>query len=116
MHVVQAMSRKFGGVQAVLYELTRRQAQAGLDVEVATTNIDAPNGLLEVPTDRAVYTNGVSIRYFSVQARPILFSSQFKHYIKSQLSSFDIVHIHGLYRFPVTYAAWRARKAGCRLS
>ncbi len=112
LHVVQAMSRKFGGVQAVLHGLARNQIEAGLNVEVATTNIDAPRGLLDVPTDRAVSVNSVPIHYFPIQFRPILFSWQLQDYFKNQLCSFDLVHIHGLYRFPMTYAAWLARKTG----
>jgi len=32
-------------------------------------------------------------------------------WINRNISCYDIVHIHGLYRFPTTYAAWRARRA-----
>ena len=81
MHVVQAMSRNFGGVQAVLHGLIENQVQAGMHVEVATTNINAPRGLLDVPTDRAVYEHGATIHYFPVQFRQILFSSSLKDYM-----------------------------------
>lgn len=113
LHVVQAMSKKFGGVQAVLHGLAKAQAQSGLKVEVATTNIDTPmGGILDVPTDRPVEWCGIKIHYFPVQNISLLFSFPFRKYLKSNCPRFDIIHIHGLYRFPVTYAGWLARKKG----
>ena len=37
-------------------------------------------------------------------------SWNFRKFIKIRLREFDVVHIHGLYRFPPTYAAYQARK------
>jgi glycosyltransferase involved in cell wall biosynthesis len=110
LHVVQALSRKFGGTQTVLLDLARTQIQIGLDVEVATTNIDAPSGVLKVPTDRIVNVDGVQARYFPVQFRELLYSRQFKYFIDNEITRFGIIHIHGLYRFPSTYTAYQARK------
>ena len=42
----------------------------------------------------------------------MLFSPQLAHWLRHSLRRFDIVHIHGLYRFPPTYAAWQARRQG----
>lgn len=110
LHVVQAMSRKFGGVQTVLSDLVKVQTESGMQVDVLTTNIDTPTGVLDVPTDRFVPHHGAQIMYFSVQFRPLFFSIQLKKYVSANLGNYDLVHIHGLYRFPPTYAAYYARK------
>jgi len=113
LHVVQAMSKKFGGPLTVLFGLAKAQVQAGLEVEVATTNIDTPmGGILDVPTDRPVEWNGVIIHYFPVQNNALLFSRQLRRYVRENCAQFDILHIHGLYRFPPTYAAYIGRKQG----
>ena len=113
LHVVQAMSKKFGGVQAVLHDLAKAQVQAGLEVEVATTNIDTPmGGILDIPTDGPVEWSGVKIHYFPVQNISLLLSRQFRKFILNNCTKFNIIHIHGLYRFPPTYAAYVARKQG----
>jgi len=111
LHVIQAMSRKFGGPPAVLYDLAKSQTENGLDVEIATTNVATPTGgILDVPTDRPVEWSGTKIHYFPVQSSLLLFSVQLRSYLRNSCAEFDIVHIHGLYRFPLTYAAYMAHK------
>ncbi len=113
LHVIQAMSRKFGGPPTVLYDLVKAQNENGLDIEVATTNIATPRGgVLDVPTGRSVEWCGIKIHYFPVQSSSLLFSVQLRSYLKNNCIKFDIIHIHGLYRFPTTYAAYAARKHG----
>lgn len=110
LHIAQALSRKFGGVQSALLDLATAQAAAGMKVDVVSTNVDVPRGVLDVPTDRSVLQHGVQVRYFPTQFRPLLFSRQVKVYVDRNVGAYDIVHIHSLYRFPPTYAAWQARK------
>lgn len=113
LHVIQAISKKFGGVQTVLLDLAKAQAEQGLDVEIATTNIATPKGdVLDVPISRPVERGGIIIHHFPVQLSAILFSHQFRNYLKRNITKFDIIHIHGLYRFPPTYAAHIAWKQG----
>lgn len=39
----------------------------------------------------------------------LLFSRSFYTHLQNEIANYDILHIHGLYRFPVTCAAWLAR-------
>ena len=111
LHVIQAMSKKFGGPQTVLYDLAKYQVKNGLDVEIATTNVDTPSGgILDVSTNRPVEWCGTKIHYFPVQSSLLLFSVQLRSSLQNHCANFDIIHIHGLYRFPITYAAYQARK------
>lgn len=112
LHVAQALSRNFGGVQSVLHDLVKAQCEAGLAVDVVSTNVDAPKGVLPVPVNRFIEQDGVRFRYSSVQFRPLLFSIDFKTYLDRHVVKYDLVHIHGLYRFPLTYTAYQARKLG----
>lgn len=112
LHVAQALSRNFGGVQTVLHDLVKAQCEAGLSVDVVSTNVDAPRGVLPVPVNRFIEQDGVRFRYSSVQFRPLLFSVDLKIFLDRHVAEYDLVHIHGLYRFPPTYAAYQARKQG----
>ena len=112
LHVAQAVARNFGGVQAVLHDLVRAQAAAGHDVDVVSTNVDAPQGVLPVAPNRFVEREGTRWRCCSVEFRPLLVSLDFRNYVKQNIGRYDLVHIHGLYRFPPTYAAWQARWQG----
>lgn len=112
LHVAQALSRNFGGVQTVLNDLAQAQAAAGHDVDVVSTNVDAPQGVLPVAPNTFVERGSVRWRHCAVEFRPLLVSSDFGRYIRKNIKRYDIAHIHGLYRFPPTYAAWQARRQG----
>lgn len=112
LHVIQTLSSRYGGPVTLLKALARQQVLSGDEVTICTTNADYPTGLLKVPTDKPVYDNGVFIWYHPVQSQPLLISYPFSRWIRSSIEKFDVVHIQGLYRFPVTYAAWVARKSG----
>ena len=112
LHVIQNMSPRHGGPTTVLKALARAQAIAGLDVTLCTTNEDYSAGKMDVPSHAPVIENGVTIWYHRVNFFPLVFSATLAKWLKREIAGFDIVHIHGLYRFPVTYAAWRARRAG----
>lgn len=92
--------------------LSTYQALAGLNVTVCTTNY---SGLLEgrmfKQANVKLYQDGASYWYFTYWTS-MLVSPYMDKWLGQHLESFDIVHIHGLYRFPVTYTAWRARKTG----
>lgn len=110
LHVVQAVSRNFGGVQTVLHDLVRAQAEAGHSVDVISTNVDTPDGVLPMMPNVFIENDGVRWQLCSVEIRSLLVSRNLRNYIKDYIDRYDIVHIHGLYRFPPTYAAWQARR------
>jgi len=110
LHVIQNMSPRHGGPVTVLKALARAQAHAGLDVALCTTNEDCPAGKMDVRNHAPVIEDGVTIWYHRVNFFPLVFSVTLAKWLKKEIAGFDIVHIHGLYRFPSTYAAWCARK------
>lgn len=110
LHVAQAVSRNFGGVQTVLHDLVKAEKKAGLNVDVLSTNVDTPKGVLPVARNCFIERDGVRIRHSSVSFRPLLFSVDLKNYLDQNVRKYDLVHVHGLYRFPTTYAAYQARK------
>lgn len=109
LHVAQALSRNFGGTQSVLLDIVKAQRALGLRVDVVSTNVDAPSGVLPVQTNQFIDQGGIRFRYSTVQFRPLLFSTDLKRYLERSVREYDVVHVHGLYRFPVTYAAYQAR-------
>jgi len=110
LHVIATLSPRSGGPSRGLNELTRYQALAGLDVTVFSTNKDNPEGVIDVPVNVPVLKNGVWFYYFSVQFSPLLVSLPMAFELVRSLKNFDLVHIHGLYRFPTTLAAYLSRK------
>lgn len=112
LHVLECLSPRFGGPVSMLKALACAQANAGHQVTVCTTNRDHPSGTLR-PAGKDVICDGVvEVHYFPVQVNALKISLHLARFLNTHIADFDIVHVHGLYRFPSTYAAWRARKLG----
>ena len=113
LHVIETLSPRYGGPVSVLKSLVRAQEEAGLDVTIYTTNIDFPKGIYCEPGERILDDLGrATVVFHRVDFQPLRYSRSLVLSIKSMVGSFDIIHIHGLYRFPPTYAAYQARKQG----
>lgn len=112
LHVVSLIAPRFAGAGIASQFMARYQAKAGHKVAICTTNADFPKGTLKVPSNEPLLRDGTLIFHFPVQLRPLMVSIPLWRWLKSNIISFDIIHIHGLYRFPVTSAAFWARKMG----
>lgn len=112
LHVISTLSARFGGPSSVLRSLAKAQISRGHDVTICTTNLDYPDGILDVPTGEAVKEDGVVIWYHRLHFRPLYFSGALARWILAHIADYDIVHVHGLYRFPPTFAAAVARRKG----
>jgi len=110
LHVLESFAPRYGGPVSVAMALTCAQAELGHEVTVCTTNLNYPQGILRPPSRAAICDNRVQVLYFPAQFRPLTFSAQLRSFIKNNITTFDILHIHGLYRFPPTYTAYQARK------
>ncbi len=75
-----------------------------------TTNIDGP-GLLDVPLERPVNMDGVDVWYFPVQRpRWYCFSTPLASSLRKRVDEFDVVHIHSIFLWPTTIAAFWCRR------
>lgn len=112
LHVIPSFAPawRYGGPVHAAYEMCRELARQGADVTVYTTNIDGPDDL-DVPLDRAVVMDGFRVRYFQVQQpRFYSFSMALARALKSDISAFDVVHVHSVFNWPITPAAAACRR------
>jgi glycosyltransferase involved in cell wall biosynthesis len=109
LHIIETVSERFGGPVVVCNALCKALATKGVEVSLYTSNLDYPEGILDVPTDSLVEHDGYTIRYFKVQFRPYVFSYGMMHELRTSIRDFDLVHIHTLYRFPQAIAAYYAK-------
>jgi len=109
LHVIGNISPRFGGPAVVCKEMCHELSEAGHEVVVYTTNADYPHGTLDVPVNKPVSQGKYYIYYFSIQFEPYLFSLNLLANLFRHIKEYDIVHIHGLYRFPQTVAGYLAR-------
>ncbi len=112
LHVISTLAPRYGGPTTVLKALAKQQARAGLHVTICTSNADYPKGVLDVQTNVPVREDGVTTWYFPVDFHSLVISRTLYRWAKAHFSAYDLIHIHGLYRFPPTYAAWLARHQG----
>lgn len=113
LHVLSSLAPRYGGPPQVCLELCQELARRGEEVSIYTTNMDGPREL-DVPLQRPVWTNGngVEVRYFPVQTpRSYVMSWPFARALRRAIPEQDIVHIHSLYVFPSTIAAYYCRRA-----
>ena len=112
LHALETLSPRYGGPVSVLLALAEAQQRVGHEVTIVTTNADHPCGVFCEPGWDSLAQAGVSVYYAPVQFAPLRFSRQFAAFVRRAVAQFDVVHIHGLYRFPPTCAAWEARRQG----
>src|SRR5690606_4152766 len=109
LHVISTLSPASGGTTEVLRGLPLAQMQAGHQVTVCTTNRDNPD-YLQLPESyfQTFYPEGIEIKAFPVKITPLLIAPDLSSWLSSNIRNYDIVHIHGLYRYPPSIAARHA--------
>ena len=110
LHVISNVSPSAGGPPQVLRGMTKAQALSGMSVHICTTN-RCPFSHTSMPLRaiRSYFDSNVKVHIFPAQFDSILFSFRMAFWLIFSIPGFDVVHIHGLYRFPASFAALIAR-------
>ena len=113
LHVITAIPPVSGGPTSVLRALTAAQVAAGLQVAVCTSDRDNPSHrVLDAAILRQLLVPEVDLQVFACEWSGPVLSFAMRRWLHAHIADFDLVHVHGLYRFPPTYAAWLARRRG----
>jgi glycosyltransferase involved in cell wall biosynthesis len=112
LHVVPTYfpALRYGGPIVSVHGLCKSLVARGHEVHVFTTNVDGA-ATLDVPTDRAVDVDGVSVRYFPSPFPRLYWSPEMRRALR-EAGGYDVVHIHAVYLWPGVAAARAARRAG----
>lgn len=98
LHVIPTVGPRYGGASVACIELCRALAAKGADVVVYTTNIDRPKGW-DSAEGEPVLVEGVQYFFFNVFGpKYYWFSFGMFRALRENISAFDVVHIHSLYR------------------
>jgi glycosyltransferase involved in cell wall biosynthesis len=84
----------------------------GVTVHVAATDDDGPGRRLPVAHGIAIADSGGTCFYFPRQLRFYSFSWPLTRWLARHIREYDVVHIHALFSYPTTVAAWLAVRAG----
>ena len=107
LHVIPSVGPLRGGPSFVIQAMTKGLAGRGCEVHVATTDDNGP-GHLPVPLGCPVQRDGVTYWHFARQQEFYTFSWPLARWLSKHVKEFDLVHIHALFSFPATAAAYAA--------
>ena len=111
LHVIPSVGPRRGGPSVALENMARALAEAGVDVQVATTDDDAADRL-RVPLGQPVKRAGATYHYFRRQTQFYTVSWPLRRWLANNVQRFDIVHVHALFSFASVTACRAARAAG----
>ncbi len=114
LHVVPTYlpAVRYGGPIRSVHALCRGLAAAGHDVHVFTTSVDG-DGDSSVPLGTPVDLEGVKVTYFpSHHVRRLYWSPPMGRALSQAVPTFDLVHLHAIYLWPMWAAARVARRHG----
>jgi glycosyltransferase involved in cell wall biosynthesis len=100
-----------GGPSKAVVDMVHGLTRAGVEVHVATTDDDGL-GHLDVPLGRPVVSDGVTFWYFRRDINLYTISWSLGHWLAKNIRHYDLVHVHALFRFVPTVAAWYAQRNG----
>lgn len=113
LHVVPSYfpAVRYGGPISSLRRLCESLAQAGVEVDVATTDADGPEDL-DVPTNTWSEMGGVRVRYFHRWPKiDFAASVALGTFLVRETRNYDLVHVLGTFSFPSLVAGAAARSA-----
>jgi glycosyltransferase involved in cell wall biosynthesis len=111
LHVIPSVSSADGGPTKAVAAMERALSEAGLLVTTLTTDHDRP---AEVPLSSGcpAGSNGVRRLYTRKWTNAYKVSPGLAFELLKSVRSYDVVHIHALFSFAPTIAAWAARLFG----
>ena len=112
LHVISNFSESYAGMAIACRELAENQVKIGIHSTVITSDLDYPSGKIKKIINQRIIENEVNVIYCSVLVKSFVFSFKLLAKIKEEVKNADIVHIHGLYRFPQTFASFYSKLIG----
>lgn len=112
LHVIPWLAQRYGGPPIHVPQVAAALTKLGHRAEIITTNADG-RGVLDVPTGHVVRWGGADVTFHPVSPpRWYLTSWPMLSDLRRRMATFDVVHIHYLYRFHGLAAASVARSRG----
>ena len=109
LHVIPSIGPLRGGPSVAMGTIARALRDAGVDVDVATTN-DNDSELLQVPIGAPVVEAGVRYWYFERTMHPYTTSAGLASWLRLNTTNYDVVHAHALFSFSTSASAAAARR------
>ena len=113
LHVIATLAPRDGGPSKACFEMARAVARRGHDVTIFATNMNGLDDVLDVPVDRPIERDGVTIRYFPIEFPKFLGNSApMARALEETVPQMDAIHLHSLYMLHCRFTARACRRAG----
>ncbi len=112
LHVIPAVSPKYGGPSLALVPMCKALIEAGVDIQIASTDAE-PCG--RIPFELGIQTSyqGVPGIFFQKQGRgSFTYSLPLARWLTKNVSAFHVVHIHGVFSHVCLTAARACQRQG----
>ncbi|MEO0368143.1 MAG: glycosyltransferase [Pseudomonadota bacterium] len=115
LHVIPSVSPLRGGPSTAVIDMVSSLRDLGIDASIATTN-DHGSDVMDVDLNQATNFQGVPCRFFPRWSPPVravrefAYSGSFRRWLKANIESFDVIHIHAIFSACSSYAMWLARQ------
>ncbi len=110
LHVISSVAAGYGGPSKAVLEMCRELGRRDVAAEIYTTDVDV-KGRLAVPLRSPIDLDGARITYFPMQAlNSFKVSLPLAAALRDTVARFDVVHVHSLYQFPASVAAFHCRR------
>jgi len=112
LHVIPALAACYGGPSKVVLDTCRALRNEGVQAEIATTNANGDTNS-PLPLDLPSFLDTVPAHFFERQ-QPwrYKFSWPMTQWLKKNVANYDLLHIHAVFSYSTTAAAFYARKFG----
>ena len=109
LHVIPALGPRHGGPSAAVLEMTQALRHAGVECEIACTRYNAGDRYESPwPGGEPAWVH----LFDSGRLACFAYSRALDRWLKREVTRFDVVHIHSLFRYTTVAAARRATEAG----
>jgi glycosyltransferase involved in cell wall biosynthesis len=112
LHVIPSLSSVHGGPTKALFLMEQALTLQGIAVETATTDDDGAGRRNGKSCGRPLPENGAVHWYFTKRGEFYKPAPSFARWIAGNARSYDLIHIHALFSFTTSAAAWAAHRAG----
>ncbi len=110
LHVIPSVSAVHGGPSFALPLMLRALRRAGVSADVATTDDDGPGARLDVPLETPVERDDARYFFFRKQTEFYKVSFGLRSWLRQNVATYDLVHIHALFSH-TSVAAGRSARA-----
>lgn len=112
LHVIPSVAPRYGGPSRAIFEMCRALQEKGVDQMVATTDADG-GGRLPVDLAKTLDYDGVPTIFFSRQwSEAFKYSRPLARWLESEVSEFDVVHVHAVFSHSSLAASRACRRHG----